>query len=138
MSMDKLMELSYRYSSFDRDDTGLLYRSDFEDKLLWTAEEIDGAFESEEEGMGEEDDDDNIAAELSAFLFDLTMSTEELVRDSLPSRLHSVDYKELLLNLSFDANVERGWAKALSVIHGEPLWHPWVEDKSLSVEFKNK
>ena len=137
MSMDKLMELSYRYSSFDRDDTGLLYRSDFEDKLLWTAEEIDGAFESEEEGIGEEDDDD-IAAELSAFLFDLTMSTEELVRDSLPSRLHSVDYKELLLNLCIDADEERGWAKALSVIHGEPLWHPWVEDKSLSVQFKNK
>ena len=135
MSMDKLMELSYRYSSFDRDDTGLLYRSDFEDKLLWTAEEIDGAFESEEEGIGEEDDDD-IAAELSAFLFDLTMSTEELVRDSLPSRLH--DYKELLLNLCIDADEERGWAKALSVIHGEPLWHPWVEDKSLSVQFKNK
>ena len=139
------MKLSYGYSSIDRDDTGLLYRSDFEGQLLWTEEEIDSAFsaaataavnEKEEEEAKEVVDD--IAGELSSFMFELTLPTEQLTDPSLPPRLHSVDYKELLLNLCFDADEEKGWAKALSVIHGEPLWKRWVEDESLAVQFKNK
>ena len=82
--------------------------------------------------------DDLIAADLSAFLFDLTLSTNQMTEANLQRRFHCVFYKDLLLNLSFDEDEEKGWAKALTVIHGQPLWTDWVQDDSLRVQFKNK
>ena len=82
--------------------------------------------------------DDDIAADLSAFLFDLTLSTNQMTDANLQRRFHCVFYKDLLLNLSFDEDEEKGWAKALTVIHGQPLWTDWVQDDSLRVQFKNK
>ena len=158
LSMDQLVKTSYRLASYDRDRTGVLYRNDFEDEVLWTEEEIDDVFyawkvaeeearkrQGEEVGSVEEkqaeedeDDDDNIAAELSAFAFDLTLSTRQLADARLPRRLHRVDIKEFLLNLSFDADEERGWAKALTVVHGEPLWPGWLKDDGLRVKHKSR